>query len=243
MKKNPRHGHGSGLVLLMLCSAVSVGVAQDDGAAKTYYENLSLDPEGRICYMEALGNDPLSRIEYRSNGRFTLDLVFVDGARRTKIEASDLDGNGTADLIYVEQDAGERDVEIMSLYRGPAYREHLKRHFDNALRTSTYPLIKSQPEEQKRAKRIQSDLDSLDQKDIGPMEMGIYMPDLHFHPNQHREIQYAFMATDTLSNVLGKVTKGDFRLLSRKADIAKKYHTEIDMLLTLDPKVMRMESQ
>jgi len=243
MKKNFRYGCHSGLTLVVLSVVVSISVAQNDAGVKTYYDNLSLDSEGRICYMEALGSDPLSRIEYRSNGRFTLDLVYVDGVHRTKIEASDLDGDGTADLIYVEQDAGERDVEIISLYRGPAYREHLKRHFDNALRTSTYPLIKSQPEEQRRAKQIRSDLDSLDQKDIGPMEMGIYMPDLHFHPNHHREIQYAFMATDTLSNILGRVAKGNFRMLSRKAEIAKKYHTEIDMLLTLDPKEMRMETQ
>ena len=240
---NFRYEYRFGLTLAVLFVVASVGVAQNDAPAKTYYDNLSLDSEGRICYMEALGSDPLSRIEYRSNGRFTLDLVYIDGSHRTKIEASDLDGNGTADLIYVEQDAGERDVEIISLYRGPAYREHLKRHFDNALRTSTYPLIKSQPEEQKRAKQIRSDLDSLDQKDIGPMEVGIYMPDLHFHPNRHREIQYAFMATDTLSNILERVSEGNFRLLSRKAEIAKKYHTEINMLLTLDPKEMKMEKQ
>jgi len=208
---------------------------ENEDSRKTYFGNLFLDHEGHICYMEGLDNNPLNRLEYRSDGREIIGIFTAAGENRTKVEITDFNSDGRPDLIYMEKDAGEHTVTKVNFFRGSDYQEHLKRHFGHALRTATHPLIKDNPEEKKRATQIEEGLKALSKMELNRDDMGVYSADGLFRVTRHKDIQLAFVAADTLANALKYIVEGDYRILSQEAQIANKYSLEIKILLGIDP--------
>ena len=223
---------------LVMASAVSpqLLVAQENGdPKKTYFGNLFVDYKGHICYTEALDENPMNRLEYRSDGRGIIGIFKMAGENRTKVEITDFNSDGKPDLIYLEKDAGEHAVTKVNFFRGADYQEHLKRHFGHALRTARHPLIKDDPEEKKRATQIELGLEALSKIELNRDDMGVYSADWLFKVTRHKDIQLAFVAADTLANALKYIVEGDYRILSQEAQIARKYSLEINILLGIDP--------
>ncbi len=214
-----------------------LAVAQDP-EKKTYFENITMDPEGHVCYSETIGKDPMDRLEYRMNGKRVLDVYQATDSYHVKIEVSDFDNNGKADLIYIEWEYGEERIEKANLYRGKQYQEHLRRHLMHALRTASHPLIKERPDEQIRARQIQSSLDRLEKHSIQADETGLYSAENLFEPSNHKDIRYAFIASDTLAQALQTIIEGDYKLLSQQPEIVSKYQMEIKILLGIDPAIL-----
>lgn len=206
-----------------------------DREKRTYFENITIDPEGHVCYTEALGDNPMNRLEFRINGKRVLNVFQVLESSQTKIEVSDFDSDGKADLIYVERDYREKTIEKVSLYRGKEYQEHLKRHLMHALRTASHPLIKDRPDEQMRARQVQSSLQELEKHSIQQSEMGFYSAERLFEPSNHKDISYAFTASDTLIQALRLVIEGDYKMLSQQPEIVTRYQLEIKILMNIDP--------
>lgn len=225
-------------VLLQACLAQNT-----DREKKTYFENITIDPEGHVCYTEAIGDNPMNRLEFRINGKRVLNVFQTHESYQTKIEVSDFDSDGRADLIYVERDYGGKQIEKANLYRGKEYQEHLKRHLMHALRTASHPLIKDRPDEQMRARQIQSSLQELEKHSIQPPEMGFYSAEKLFERSNHKDISYAFIASDTLAQALRSVIEGDYKMLSQQPEIVSKYQLEIKILLNIDPAMGRSKSR
>lgn len=223
--------------LLVAALATNIGQAQDEPGRKTYFQNLFLDYEGHICYAEGLDENPMNRIEYRTDGRDIIGIFLAKGDIRTKVEITDFNADGKADLVYIEKDHGEHDVTKVNFFRGPQYQEHLRRHFGHALRTASHPLIKDEPEERERTKKIEEGMELLDKTTIGPDDIGVYSADGLFQVIRHKDIEFAFVAADTLNNALRAIVEGDYRLLSQEPQIVKKYDLEINLLTRIDPAV------
>lgn len=205
--------------------------AQDQ--KKTLFENLSIDPAGHVCYVESLDENPLNRIEFRTNGKNVVSIFVTDHA--TKVEITDYDSDGMGDVIYVEKEEGKRDVKNSTFYRGDEFQRHLQRHLQHALRTAMHPLIAEQPEEKARADQIRSTLERLTERRIPPEEVGIYSSETMFEASASKDIRYAFSASDTLNSALQAIVNGDYRVLSQEPHIVKKYNIEIKILTSVEP--------
>jgi len=230
------------LMVAVWALSVMVAAAQnDEGQKKTYFQNLFLDPEGHICYTEALDENPMNRLEYRTDGREIVGILSSKGDHRTKIEITDFDSDGKPDLIYIEKDQGEHDITKINFFRGPKYQEHLTRHFGHAMMTATHPLIKDEPVEKKRAAEIQRGLDMLAGIHLTDDDMGVYSAEELFRVVPHKDIRLAFVAADTLSAALKTIVEGDFRVLSQEPEIVKRYSLEIGILMGIDPSAILTE--
>ena len=202
---------------------------------KTYFGNMFLDPQGHICYSEALDENALNRIEYRADGLEVISIFDSKGEVRIKVEVTDFNSDGNPDLIYLEKDLGERSVRKANFFRGTHYQEHLKRHFGHALRTAIHPLIKDDPAEKNRAFQIEQGMKALDSIKLKNDDVGVYSAEGFFHVTRHKDIQLAFAAADTLISALRHIVEGDYRVLSQEAQIVKKYGPEIRILTGIDP--------
>ena len=226
-----------GVCLLFLTSTPSNG--QDNAEKKnTYFHNISIDSEGHVCYFENMWGSPLNRIEYRTNGKSTLDIFFEDDIARMNVQLTDFNNDGNVDLIYVMRENLTKKkgaIRKIDFYRGPEYLEHLKRHYKHALLTATHPLIKHRPDEQERAKQIEKDLEALDNQRIRQTDTGTYTQEDLFIRSQSVEITDAFSASDTLNVAVRSILSGDFRVLSKTPEITTKYNLEINTLLGIDP--------
>ncbi len=225
------------LLVTVLLLVQSSFAQEGDETRKTYFQNLFLDHEGHICYTEMLDKNPLNRLEYRTDGREIIGIFFAEGELRTRVEITDFDADGKADLVYIEKDLGERNVTKVNFFRGAQYQEHLKKHFGHALRTATHPLIKDEPEEVLRAQTIREGLALIEKTKLEQEDMGVYSSEGLFRVERHKDIQFAFVASDTLSNALRIIVEGDYRILSQEPQIVKKYNLEIGILTRIDPSV------
>lgn len=222
-------------IFLIALSLPDVHAQTGSGEKRTYFENITIDPEGHVCYTESIGKNPLNRIEYRINGKTVLDVYYSFETYGTKIEVSDFDGDGSADLIYVEREYEENRIEKVNFYRGKQFQEHLKRHLLHALRTASHPLIRERPDEQMRARQIQSSLAALEKHSVAGGETGFYTAERLFEPSNHKDIAYAFLASDTLARALRSIIEGDYKVLSQEPEMVAKYKLEISILLSIDP--------
>ncbi len=125
------------VTVILAGSAVSLRAQEPDPEKKTIFESISIDESGHVCYMEALDENPLNRIEYRTNGKDVLYVYATAGGMAKMVEVTDLNSDQSPDLIHVEWMREDGSVVKTNFYRGPAYREHLRRHLQHAL-TTTY---------------------------------------------------------------------------------------------------------
>lgn len=215
-------------------------LAQDpDPGKKTIFESMSIDESGHVCYVEALDENPLNRLEYRTDGKDVLYIYVMVGPVAKTVEVTDLNNDKFPDLIHVEWVREDGSVVKTNFYRGPAYREHLRRHLQHALTTTQRHIIKDRPEEKARAVEIEVSLKRLEGRAIGASEVGLYSHDKLFQPSAHKDIRYAFIASDTLCTALRSIVDGDVRVLSRRPEIVPTYRLDIDILLGVDPAVSR----
>ena len=212
---------------------------QENGKGKnTYFHNISIDDEGHVCYSESMPGNSFNRIEYRANGKSTLDIFFKDDIARVAVQLTDFDNNGNVDHIYVMREdltKKKNNIRKIDYYRGPEYLEHLKRHLKHALLTATHPLIAHRPDEQERARQIENDLDAMNKIRIKNDELGTYTPDGMFAGLQTAERKETFLASDTLNAAVRKILSGDFKVLSQTPEITTKYNVEINSLLSIHP--------
>ncbi len=225
---------------LFLIGPPSSLIAQDpDPEKKTIFESMSIDETGHVCYVEALDDNPLNRLEYRTDGKDVLYIYETIGSVAKTVEVTDLNNDQQPDLIHVEWMREDGSVGKTNFYRGTGYREHLRRHLQHALTTTQRHVIKERPEEKTRAAEIEASLKRLEGHAIGSSEIGLYTHDSLFQPSSHKDIRYAFIAADTLCSALRRVVDGDVRVLSRRPEIAPTYRLDIGILLALDPAVIR----
>ncbi|MBI4428121.1 MAG: hypothetical protein HY562_03285 [Ignavibacteriales bacterium] len=212
----------------------------------TYFHNISIDAEGHVCYLESLPGNPINRIEYRTNGKSTLDIFFEDDVVRSTIQLTDYNADGSIDHVYIMREdlikkkGGIRKVDY---YRGPEYLEHLKRHYKHALLTATHPLIAHRPDEKERARKIEKDLEAMNNISINKDAMGMYTPEGMFLELQSADVKESFLASDTLNVAVRNVLTGDFRVLSKTPEITRKYNVEINSLLSIKPPPGKFEEQ
>jgi len=213
--------------------------AQTSGEKKpTYFEQISIDPEGHVCYLERIGKSDLNRIEYRADGKSELEIFFESDTARSNVRLTDFDNDGKVDLIYVMRESlkgAKTPIRKVDYYRGPQYLEHLKRHFKHALVTASHPLIKNRPDEQERAKQIEKDIARLNSLKISEQEIGTYSQEDSFTESPSAAIQEVFAASDTLNSAVRTVLSGDFRVLSKTPEITSRYNVEINTLVSIDP--------
>ncbi len=218
---------------------------QENGQRKnTYFHNISVDAEGHVCYLENIAGSEFNRIEYRTNGKSTLDIFFQDDEARVTVQLSDYDNNGVVDHVYVmREDLSKKknNVRTVDYYRGPEYLEHLKRHYKHALLTATHPLIAHRPDEQERARKIKKNLEAMDNINIKTNELGVYTADGMFVESKSGDVKESFLACDTLNSAVRNVLSGDFRVLSQTPEITKKYNVEINALAGIKPPPRRFE--
>lgn len=242
---NVRCASGWWLLFLLLgftfLPAISVPLSAQDppNDPKTVFENMTIDEAGHVCYTESLGPNPLDRIEFRTDGKDVLLLFVTLGERTRQVEVTDLNNDLRPDLIHIEWTREDGTTRTASYYRGPEYREHLRHHLLHALTTTRRHLIKDRPEEQLRASRIEARIKQLEATNIAPAEAGIYGDDATFSPSGHKDLKYAFLASDTLMTALRALVDGDVRILSRPPEIVPRYRLDLDILLSIDPAVDR----
>jgi len=221
------------LCVLTLCLSAPL-LGQDDN--KTYFDNLTLDPDGHICYIEFLNGSDIDRIEYREEERRMISLYqTIDGLQKY-VETKDFDGDGTPDIITVEWRNNGRDIRRLTLYHGSGYEEHLVKHLHHALGTAKRHIIRDQSVEQQRSKDIQSRLEELEKRPIGKDEAGIFTTESGFVVSDHKDIRYAFSAAGNLQKVLADIVAGDYKVLSQRTSLTTEYRLDIGILLDLDPK-------
>jgi len=222
---------------VVFCCLASLSLAQNsDDKKRTYFENITIDSEGHVCYFEPFSTNGLNRIEYKTNGKSELDIFFESESARINIRLTDFNNDDKVDLIYVmKENIIAKIIRKVDFYRGPEYLEHLKRHYKHALLTATHPLIKHRPDEVQRAKEIENELERLNTQHIEPAEMGAYRQDMQFMESKVKELAGAFVASDTLNSAVRTVLEGDFRVLSQRPEITTKYYMEISTLLGIDP--------
>ncbi len=222
-----------------LCPAlllvVQVSVGQDTGPERTYFDNLTLDPDGHICYTESLDGSDMNRIEYREEGRGIISLYKTVNGLAKIVETKDFNDDRKPDIITVEWIRDGTDITRTTLYRGRQYAEHLKVHLQHALHTATRHLIRDREVERERASEIRGRIEELNNRVIGEDEVGIFTSTGGFRSADHKNIRYAFSAADNLNSVLSAIVAGDYRLLSQKTELTKEYKLDIDILLSLDP--------
>lgn len=225
------------LVGALLCVVCSLALAQNSADKKrTYFENITIDSEGHVCYFEPFSANGLNRIEYKTNGKSDLEVFFESESARIHIRLTDFNNDGKVDLIYVmNENITARVIRKVDFYRGPAYLEHLKRHYKHALMTATHPLIKHRPDEVQRAKEIEHELERLNRQDIKAGEVGAYRQDMQFMESKGKELAGAFEVSDILNSAVRSVIEGDFRVLSQTPDITSRHYAEINTLLGIDP--------
>lgn len=221
----------------MFCCLASLSPAQNsEDKKRTYFENISIDSEGHVCYFEPFSTNGLNRIEYKTNGKSELEIFFESESARVNIRLTDFNNDAKVDLMYVmNENITAKIIRKVDFYRGPEYLEHLKRHYKHALLTATHPLIKHRPDEIQRAKEIENELDRLNAQHIEPGEMGAYRQDMQFMESKGKELAGAFTASDILNSALKNVLEGGFRVLSQKPEITTKHSLEISTLLGIDP--------
>ena len=221
----------------LFCCLASLSLAQNsDDKRRTYFENISVDSEGHVCYFEPFSANGLNRIEYKTNGKSELEIFFESESARINIRLTDFNNDARVDLIYVmNENITAKIIRKVDFYRGAEYLEHLKRHYKHALLTATHPLIKHRPDEVQRAKEIENELERLNKQLIGPGAMGAYRQDMQFMESKGKELAGAFVASDILNSAVKNVLEGDFRVLSQTPEVTTKYYMEINTLLGIDP--------
>lgn len=229
------------VVILLTLFLLSVPAqAQDDTKeGRTYFDNLTLDPDGHICYVEFLDGSAFDRIEYREEGRGMISLYSNTEERAIYVETKDFDDDKRPDIITVEWTYGGTDIRRVTYYRGRAYSDHLTKHLRHALGTASRHIIKDREEERGRVREIRSRLQELEERPIEEGEVGIFSSDDGFLVRDHKDIRYAFVAADNLNKVLSEIVSGDYKVLSQKTDLTKEYKLDIDILLALDPSRQR----
>jgi len=209
-------------------------MSQDDH--KTYFDNLTLDPDGHICYVEFLGESEFDRIEYREEGRGMISIFHMSDELVKYVETKDFDDDTVPDIITVEWTNSGTDIRRLILYRGKEYKEHLVRHLRHALGTASRHIIHDRSEEQERSKDIKARLDELEKRPIADDEVGVFTTDGGFRRVDHKDLRYAFSAAGNLNSVLSEIVSGDYKVLSQKTALTKEYKLDIDILLSLDPR-------
>ncbi len=229
------------LISLLAFLSTAVGSAQDAGVdKKTVFGNMSVDETGHVCYIEPIGRGPLDRLEFRTDGKDVLFLYLTANESSKQVEVTDLDRDGRPDLIHIEWVSPKGITTQASYYRGPEYREHLRHHLLHALAATRRHLIKDKPEEQQRATMIEARLKQMEARTIAPSEIGVYRDKPSFTPSDHKDLRYAFIASDTLTAALRSLVDGDVRILSRTPEIVPTYRIDIDLLLAIDPSLTRL---
>jgi hypothetical protein len=225
----------SSLVILLSVSFFAVHAQNRERAERTYFDNITLDPDGHICYTESLDGTDMNRIEYREEGRGRVSIYETSGELAKYVETTDFDGDNKPDIITVEWTAGGTDVTRLILFRGAEYREHLKRHLLHALRTSTHSHFLGRPEEQERSKEIRTRLEDLDKAEVSDGDIGIYTTDHAFQANNHKDLKYAFAASDNLNGALANIVGGDYKVLSQRTQLTNEFKLDIGILLSINP--------
>lgn len=236
----PRPELLAGCFLLFFWSTPRLIAQVPTSEPKTVFGNISIDESGHVCYSESLGPDPLDRIEFRTNGKDVLSLYLSLGERTREVEVTDFNSDGRPDLIHIEWTSADGSTRTASYYRGPEYREHLRHHLLHALAATRRHLIKDRPEELQRASVIEARLQHLEATAIGTSEVGVYGDDATFSPSAHKDLRYAFIASDTLVTALRSLIDGDVRVLSRPPEVVPRYRLDLDILLAIDPIIDRM---
>lgn len=229
-----------GSLLGFLFALVCLSPAQDpDDPKPTVFGSMTVDAAGHVCYTEPIPGGNLDRLEFRTDGKDVLYLFQTVHGSSKVLEVTDLDLDHRPDLIHIEWTGSDGITNKASFYRGPGYREHLRQHLLHALASTRRHLIKDRPEEQQRALLIEERLKRLESGSIKPGEIGVYDENATFQPSGHKDLRYAFIASDTLTTALRRLIDGDVRVLSRPPDIVPTYRIDLDILLAIDPGVDR----
>ena len=214
----------------------SVSSAQDvQQDHKTYFDNLTLDPDGHICYVEFLEGSDFNRIEYREEGRGMISLYETVEELAKYVETRDFNEDDMPDIITIDWTMDGTDIRRLTLYRGPQYKEHLVKHLRHALGTASRHIIRDTGAELQRSREIQDRLDELEKRPISDDEVGVFTTEAGFRPVDHKDIRYVFVAAGNLNAVLSDIVAGDYKVLSKRTELTKEYKLDIDILLSLDP--------
>ncbi len=223
-------------VFVMMVTLLVASAAQDEPVShRTYYENLTVDPDGHICYVEFLDGSDFDRIEYREEGRGTVSLYKKEDELVKYVETKDFNEDRKPDIITIEWTIDGTDIRRTTVYYGREYASHLVKHLRHALATAHRHIIRDKEVEKQRSTDIEARIAEIERRQIGEEEIGFFTTEKGFVPVAHKDLRYAFAAAGNLNLALSEIISGDYKVLSRSTELTKEYRLDIDILLSLDP--------